>query len=90
MAASAQSSEGGLARLGVELAAWSERWFPDPLVFAFPGIVVVFLFAVATGERPLTVAIEGGKGLWSLVPFTMQMVGIIRGICGGVDAGCRP
>jgi short-chain fatty acids transporter len=79
MAASAQSSEGGLARLGVALAASSERWFPDPLVFAFLGIVVVFLFAVATGERPLTVAIEGGKGFWSLVPFTMQMVWIIIG-----------
>jgi short-chain fatty acids transporter len=72
-------SEAGLARVGVALAAWSERWFPDPLVFAFLGIVTVFLLAVATGERPLRVAIEGGKGFWSLVPFTMQMVWIIIG-----------
>ena len=79
MSISTKSSERGLARLGVSLAAWSERWFPDPLVFAFLGIVVVFLLAVATGERPLTVAIEGGKGFWSLVPFTMQMVWIIIG-----------
>src|SRR5579864_2081528 len=79
MPVAAKTSEGRLARLGVALAAWSERWFPDPLVFAFLGIVVVFLLAVATGERPLAVAIEGGKGFWSLVPFTMQMVMIIIG-----------
>ena len=79
MPVSAKPSETGLARLGVALAAWSERWFPDPLVFAFLGIVVVFLLAVATGERPLNVVIEGGKGFWSLVPFTMQMVFIIIG-----------
>ena len=79
MSPSAKPTEEGLARLGLALAAWSERWFPDPLVFAFLGIVAVFLLAVATGERPLTVAIEAGKGFWSLVPFTMQMVWIIIG-----------
>jgi short-chain fatty acids transporter len=79
MAVETKAPEGRLARLGVALAAWSERWFPDPLVFAFLGIVVVFLLAVATGESPLHVAIEGGKGFWSLVPFTMQMVMIIIG-----------
>jgi short-chain fatty acids transporter len=79
MPVAAKAPEGRLARLGVALAAWSERWFPDPLVFAFLGIVVVFLLAVATGESPLHVAIEGGKGFWSLVPFTMQMVMIIIG-----------
>jgi short-chain fatty acids transporter len=68
MPVASKASEGRLARLGVALAAWSERWFPDPLVFAFLGIVVVFLLAVATGESPLHVAIEGGKGFWSLCP----------------------
>src|SRR5258708_1178407 len=32
-----------LVRIGLALAAWSERWFPDPLVFALAGVVVVFL-----------------------------------------------
>ena len=32
---------GGVARLGIALANWSEKWFPDPLIFAFLGIVAV-------------------------------------------------
>jgi len=38
--------EGRLARAGVALSNWSERWFPDPLVFALIGIVVVFLIGI--------------------------------------------
>ena len=34
--------EQGLVRFGLGLANWSERWFPDPLIFALIGIVVVF------------------------------------------------
>ncbi len=67
------------ARIGVALSNWSERWFPDPLVFALAGIVVVFLIGVAAGERPADLAIQGGKSFWSLIPFTMQMVMIIVG-----------
>ena len=71
--------EGRLARTGVALSNWSERWFPDPLVFALVGIVVVFLIGVAAGEKPADLAIQGGKSFWSLIPFTMQMVMIIIG-----------
>jgi short-chain fatty acids transporter len=71
--------EGRLARIGVALSNFSERWFPDPLVFALSGIVVVFVIGVAAGERPTHLAIQGGKGFWSLIPFTMQMVMIIVG-----------
>jgi short-chain fatty acids transporter len=65
--------------MGIALSNWSERWFPDPLVFALVGIVVVFLIGVAAGETPADLAIQGGKGFWSLIPFTMQMVMIIIG-----------
>ncbi len=67
------------ARVGVALSNWSERWFPDPLVFALIGIVLVFLIGVVAGEKPSDLAIQGGKGFWSLIPFTMQMVMIIIG-----------
>ncbi len=67
------------ARIGVALSNWSERWFPDPLVFALTGIVSVFLIGVAAGEKPADLALQGGKGFWSLIPFTMQMVMIIIG-----------
>ena len=36
----AAAPEQGLVRFGLGLANWSERWFPDPLVFALLGIVV--------------------------------------------------
>jgi short-chain fatty acids transporter len=73
------SAERGLARLGLLLASWSERWFPDPLVFALLGIVFVFFTGLALHESPSKLAIEGGKAFWQLVPFTMQMVMIIIG-----------
>jgi short-chain fatty acids transporter len=75
----AEVPERPLARAGLALAAWSERWFPDPLVVAFLGVVVVFLLGVLAGEQPARLAFEGGKGFWALVPFTMQMVIVIVG-----------
>ena len=73
------TAESGLARFGLALANWSERWFPDPLVFAFAGVMVVFLFGLLIHQPAGKLAIAGGKSFWSLVPFTMQMVMIIIG-----------
>jgi short-chain fatty acids transporter len=44
--------DGRLARLGLALAAWSERWFPDPLVIALLGVVAVFVMGVLSGVDP--------------------------------------
>src|SRR5215471_13072574 len=71
--------DGILVRWGLALASWSERWFPDPLVFAFLGIVVVFLTGLVLHQSPSKLAIEAGRSFWSLVPFTMQMVMVIIG-----------
>ena len=71
--------ESGLARFGLGLANWCERWFPDPLVFALLGILFVFLTGVCLGESPSKLAVQGVKNFWTLVPFTMQMVMIIIG-----------
>jgi len=71
--------EGRLAKIGLALAQWSERWFPDPLVFALVGIVFIFLTGIALGESASKLAIQGGKSFWALIPFTMQMVMIIIG-----------
>jgi short-chain fatty acids transporter len=68
-----------LVRLGLRLANWSERWFPDPLIFALVGIVVVFVAGLLLRQSPAELAIQGGKNFWTLVPFTMQMVMIIVG-----------
>ena len=64
---------------GLALARWSERWFPDPLVFALLGVLCVFGGGVLTGERPYVLAIQAGKGFWALASFTLQMVMIIIG-----------
>src|SRR5579863_10185165 len=73
------TQERGLVRVGLGLANWSERWFPDPLIFALLGIVVVFVVGLLLHQSPSQLAIQGGKGFWSLVPFTMQMVMIMIG-----------
>jgi short-chain fatty acids transporter len=75
----AAAQEQHLVRFGLGLARWSERWFPDPLVFALLGIVVVFVTGLALHQSPSKLAIQGGKNFWTLVPFTMQMVMIIVG-----------
>jgi len=83
MATQAQSrnnaAEGRLARFGLALATWSERWFPDPLVFALLGIVFVFITGLCLHQSPAKLAVQGGKNFWTLVPFTMQMVMVIIG-----------
>ncbi|HVP64799.1 MAG TPA: TIGR00366 family protein, partial [candidate division Zixibacteria bacterium] len=72
-------TEGWLVRFGLALATWSEKWFPDPLVFAMAGVVLVFIFGLCIGQKPAALAFQGGKAFWTLVPFTMQMVMIIIG-----------
>ncbi len=71
--------EGSVVRVGLSLANWSEKWFPDPLIFALLGIVVVFAVGLLLHQSPGKLAIQGGKNFWALVPFTMQMVMIIIG-----------
>ncbi len=73
------AQEKHLVRFGLGLANWSEKWFPDPLVFALLGIVVVFVVGLLLHQSPAKLAIQGGKSFWALVPFTMQMVMIIIG-----------
>jgi len=75
----AATREQPLVRFGLGLANWSERWFPDPLIFALIGIVVVFVVGLLLHQAPTKLAIQGGKNFWALVPFTMQMVMVIVG-----------
>jgi short-chain fatty acids transporter len=75
----APTQEQRLVRFGLGLANWSERWFPDPLIFALLGIVIVFAVGLILRQSPSKLAIQGGKNFWTLVPFTMQMVMIIIG-----------
>jgi short-chain fatty acids transporter len=71
--------EGRLARVGMALADWSERWFPDAFVFALIALVIVFLAGLALGTPVRNLVQFFGQGFWSLIPFTMQMAIIIIG-----------
>jgi short-chain fatty acids transporter len=73
------NKSGILERFGLWLAEWSEKWFPDALVFALLGVLIVFIIGILLGESPTKLAIQGGKSFWVLIPFTMQMAMIIIG-----------
>lgn len=70
---------GILERLGVALADWSERWFPDAYVFALGAVVIVCIGALVLGRAPQQIAIDFGSAYWNLIPFTMQMAFILIG-----------
>src|SRR6202521_3052868 len=68
-----------LARVGMALADWSERWFPDSFVFSLIMLVIVFIAGLALGTPVRNLVQFFGQGFWSLIPFTMQMAIIIIG-----------
>jgi len=68
-----------LARAGMRMADFSERWFPDAFVFALAAIVIVFIGGLSIGVAPAKLVVEFGGGFWSLVNFTMQMALVIIG-----------
>ncbi len=70
---------GVFARLGMRLADWSQRWFPDPFVFALVGLIVVFVAGMFAGIGMRDLIKYFGDGFWALIPFTMQMAMIIIG-----------
>jgi short-chain fatty acids transporter len=74
-----ESSANALARFGMRLADWSERWFPDAFVFALLAVIIVFVAALFAGSPARELVREFGDGFWNLIPFTMQMAIIIVG-----------
>jgi short-chain fatty acids transporter len=70
---------GRFARLGMALADWAERWFPDSFVFALAVLVIVFAGGMFLGSTIGDLIKDFGEGFWSLIPFTMQMAVVIIG-----------
>jgi short-chain fatty acids transporter len=75
----AQDSAGFFARLGMGLADWSQKWFPDAFVFALVGLLIVFAAGLLAGVGVRNLVKYFGDGFWGLIPFTMQMAMIIIG-----------
>jgi short-chain fatty acids transporter len=72
-------SAGVCARLGMGLADWSQKWFPDAFVFALVGLIIVFVAGLFAGVGARNLIKYFGDGFWGLIPFTMQMAMIIIG-----------
>lgn len=72
-----EQSQGFLTRVGVALADWSERYFPDAFVFALVAVLFVFGMGLLIGVAPSDLVLAFGKGFWTLVPFTMQMAMVV-------------
>src|ERR1700746_659419 len=74
-----EDSAGVFARLGMGLADWSQKWFPDAFVFALVGLFIVFaagLFAGGGMRNPMK---SCAAGFWGLIPVKMHMAMIIIG-----------
>ena len=78
MAAATQLPESAaLARIGLKLSAWFEKWFPDAFVLALSVVAIVFVASLGVGSSVLETAQWFGTGFWGLVTFTMQMSMIV-------------
>ncbi len=62
-----------LARRGMILTRWTERWVPDSWVIAVMLTVFVALLALTVGgASPSAALMAWGDGLWALLSLTMQ------------------
>src|SRR6266853_1486398 len=77
--AAEEVSEGRFVRVGMAMADWSQRWFPDAFIFALIGVAIVFVAGLFTGTAARDLVKYFGDGFWSLIPLTMQMALIIIG-----------
>jgi short-chain fatty acids transporter len=75
MAATPPTERGSaLARVGLRMSDWFERWFPDAFVLALAAVAIVYVAAILFGDiTPFETAQHFGAGFWDLVTFTMQM-----------------
>ena len=78
MSGTTQSAENtALARIGLNLSDWFEKWFPDAFALALAAVAIVFLASLSVGSSVLDTAQWFGTGFWGLVAFTMQMSMIV-------------
>jgi len=62
-----------LARAGVAMTRWTERWIPDSWVIAVILTLVVALLSITIGgASPAAAVAAWGDGLWALLALAMQ------------------
>ena len=72
-------SDGGQQTWSATIVSFVERWCPDAFVFVLLGVVLVVLASILHGSSAAAASIAFGKGFWTLIPFTMQMVFVALG-----------
>lgn len=67
-----------LRRLGSLLSRWSEKYMPDPFIFALVLTFITYLLGIFIARQgPLQMVQHWYKGFWELLSFGMQMVLIL-------------
>ena len=80
---------GLIGQAAISLTAWTERWVPDPFIFALLATAIVVVAALTWTPATVGQVVDAwGGGFWSLIPFTMQMSLVI--ITGHVLATSAP
>lgn len=83
-----QKKEGIMIRMGESFTRFTQKYMPDPTIFAIALTFVAFILAlVLTDYSPLGVLENWYKGFWELLTFAMQMAIVL--ITGGVVASSR-
>jgi short-chain fatty acids transporter len=77
MASQDKNDNSGLARLGLSLSDWFEKWFPDAFALALAAVAIVFVATLFAGSTVLDSAQRFGAGFWDLTTFTLQMSMIV-------------
>ncbi len=67
-----------LSHLGTLLSRWSEKYMPDPFIFALVLTFITYLLGIFIAHQgPFLMVQHWYKGFWELLSFGMQMVLIL-------------
>ncbi|WP_336037432.1 short-chain fatty acid transporter [Halobacterium yunchengense] len=72
------TSRSRVQRVGQRMANWSEKWIPNPFLFAVLLTIIAYIAAnLATPDGPVENVRNWYGGFWTLLTFAMQMVLIL-------------
>ena len=97
MASHEKNNNSGLARLGLKLSDWFEKWFPDAFALALAAVAVVFvatLFALFTrfgGPLSAYASVSAGMIVWAAGKYglglaTPYLFGLLAALAGYIGA----